>query len=119
LRLLIDEMYPGRLAEQLRARGRDAEAVVARPELRGLPDAELFAQAQAEHRAVMTENIADFAVIADAFDARGETHYGLVLVLAGKYPPGDHRTLGKLVTALDSALDEYANDDATSVRHWL
>src|SRR6476646_9414191 len=59
LRLLLDEMYPASLAEQLRLRGHDVSAVTERPELRSLPDADVFAVAQQEGRAVMTENIAD------------------------------------------------------------
>jgi predicted nuclease of predicted toxin-antitoxin system len=60
LRLLLDEMCPAAVADQLRGRGHEVSAITERPELRSLPDADLFAVAQQERRAVVTENIADF-----------------------------------------------------------
>jgi hypothetical protein len=119
LKLLIDEMYPPAIAEQLRERGGDVEAVTARSELRGLPDADIFAWAQQERRAVVTENIADFSVIADGHDRRGQQHHGLVLVAPAAYPRGDARTIGRMVTGLDRLLGDYPETTPTSVRHWL
>jgi predicted nuclease of predicted toxin-antitoxin system len=46
VRLLLDEMYPARLARELRERDLDAEAVDERPSLRGLADEELLAIAR-------------------------------------------------------------------------
>lgn len=119
LKLLVDEMYPPAIAEQLRARGHDVEAVTARPELRSLADTDLFALAQEERRAVVTENIADFAAIADTYDQRGQAHFGLVLVAPGGYPRGRPGTIGRMVTALDSSLREHAGAKPTSLRLWL
>lgn len=45
LKLLIDEMYTPVIAEQLRERGGDVEAVAERAELRALPDEDLFSLA--------------------------------------------------------------------------
>jgi predicted nuclease of predicted toxin-antitoxin system len=119
LRLLLDEMYPAAIAEQLRARGHDVDAVTARAELRALPDPDLFEVAQQEGRAVVTENIGDFSAIADATDQRGTPHHGLVLVDPAKYPRGNRRTVGRLVTQLDRLPDDHRGDAATSSRHWL
>src|SRR5580693_1476185 len=96
LKLLIDEMYPPAIAEQLRDRERDAEAVTERPELRALADTDVFALAQHEQRAVVTENIDDFSVIADSYDQRGQTHFGLVLVPHSNYSRSP-RTIGRMV----------------------
>ena len=112
-------MYPAAIAEQLRARGHDAETVTACPELRALPDDALFATAQQERRAVVTENIGDFSAIAEASDQRGHPHYGLVLVDPAKYPRGNRRTIGRLVTQLDRLLNDHRRGEPTSLRHWV
>jgi hypothetical protein len=112
-------MYSHVVAEQLRARGRDADAVVEHAELRGRADTDIFALAQTEQRAVVTENIRDFSDIADDYDQRGQVHYGLVLVDRGRYPRGSPGTIGRMVTELDRLLNEHPADTLTSVRHWL
>jgi Domain of unknown function (DUF5615) len=119
LKLLIDEMYPPAIAEQPRDRGGDVEAVTERSELRARADADIFTLAQQEQRAVVTENIADFSVIADGYDQRGQAHHGLVLVAPGSYPRGRRGTIGRLVTQLDGLLGEHPETTPTSVRHWL
>jgi nucleoside-diphosphate-sugar epimerase len=112
-------MYPSAIAEQLRARGHDVHAVTARPELRALPDKDVFDVAQQERRAVLTENISDFSVIADRCDERGQAHHGLIFVDPAKHPRGDQRTVGRLVTGLDGLLKEHPADEPTSLRSWL
>jgi len=119
LRLLLDEMYPPAIAEQLRGRGHDVDAVTARAELRALTDEGLFVVAQEERRAVVTENVADFCPIADRFDQRGKLHHGLIPVHPAKYPRGDPRTIGRMVTALEELLAKHHSEEATSLRHWL
>jgi hypothetical protein len=112
-------MYPYSIAEQLERDGHDVHAVTARPELRGLSDVDLFARAQEEHVAIVTENVADFCRIADEHDRAGRPHYGLVLVDPAKYPRGNARTIGQLVTALDRLLNERTRERAGSRRDWL
>lgn len=119
MRLLLDEMYPSAIAERLCDRGHDVDAVTARAELRALADTAVFSLAQQERRAVVTENIADFSVIADDHDQRGQAHHGLVLVSPVRYPRGNSRTIGRMVTALNRLLGEQPNETPTSARHWL
>ncbi len=119
MKLLLDEMYPPAIAEQLASRGHDVEAVARRSELRALSDAEIFATAQDERRALVTENIADFLPLVDGEEARGRPHRGLVLVNPAKYPRGGRRTIGKMVTALDHLLSVNPGDKPNSLRHWL
>lgn len=118
MRLLLDKMLPHAIADELCRHGHDVEAVTRRAELRALPDSEIFATAQQELRAVVTENIADFSNIADEHDRRGQAHHGLVLVNPGKYQRGHPRTIGRLVTELDRLLREHEGEETESLRHW-
>jgi hypothetical protein len=119
LNLLLDEMYPESIAVGLRARGHDAVAIVERPELRSLSDPDVFAAAQTEARAVVTENVPDYVAIANDHDAVGQAHHGLVLVHPAKYPRGKSRTIGAMVAALDELARRLGSDEATSLRTWL
>jgi hypothetical protein len=58
--LLLDEMFSDTIAQQLRAKGRDARTVVADPALVSLPDDQILAHATAARRALLTANIKDF-----------------------------------------------------------
>lgn len=119
MKLLIDEMYPPSIAEQLRDRGQDVQAVTERQELRALADIDIFALAQQQQRAVVIENVADFSIIASGYDQRGQAHHGLVLVAPGSYPRGRRGTIGRMVTELDRVLGEHPDTAPTSLRHWL
>ncbi len=119
MKLLIDEMYPPSIAEQLRERGQDVQAVTERPELRALADTDMFALARQQRRAVLTENVADFSIIASGYDQRGHAHHGLVLVAPGSYPRGRRGTIGRMMTELGRLLDERQDTAPTSLRHWL
>jgi hypothetical protein len=83
-----------------------------------LADTDIFALARHEQRAVVTENIDDFSVIADSYDQRGQTHFGLVLVPHSNYSRSP-RTIGRMVTELDRLLGEHPGASPTSMRHWL
>lgn len=108
MKLLLDEMYPPAVAEQLRARGHDVVSVHD-PDYRrleGAPDEEIFAAALVEERALVTENVPDFRRLeADAL-ARGEAHATLVFTSNRQFPRGERGTIGRLVEALDELLTE-------------
>lgn len=80
MRLLLDEMYPRRLAETLRARGHDVLAVVEMPDLVGQDDAEVVRRARLDGRVVVTENVVDYAPLVP------DVHAGLLLVNARRWP---------------------------------
>lgn len=80
MKLLLDEMYPRRLAELLRESGHDVVAVVELPELVGQPDTEVARWAGGEGRVVVTENVVDYV----SLDPAG--HAGLLLVNARRWP---------------------------------
>lgn len=94
MRFVLDEMYPPAGAELLRQRGIDALAVKESAELSGLGDRELPAFAAGDQRVLVTENVADFAVL-----ARTEEHVGIVFCHPRRFPRDpDH--IPRLVTAL-------------------
>ncbi len=80
--ILLDEMFSGTIAEELRAKGHDAQAVVTDPTLISLPDDQVLARAAAAGRALVTANIKDFMPLDAQYRAAGQTHAGLILVSA-------------------------------------
>jgi len=106
VKLLLDEMYPPAVAEQLRTRDHDVVSVHD-PEyhyLEGAPDDEIFAAALAHQRALVTENVPDFRRLESDALARGEKHTTLVFTTNRQFPRGEPGTLGRLVEALDALL---------------
>jgi predicted nuclease of predicted toxin-antitoxin system len=57
--VLLDEMLPGDIADELRSKGHDVLAVAADPALLALPDDQILAHATATGRALVTANIND------------------------------------------------------------
>lgn len=104
MKLLIDEMWAPRLAEELRRRGHDVVAVAERPQLRGETDAVVLAVALAEGRAVFTDNISDFVPLIQAAIDAGRSHPKLILTSYARYPRQSRRTFGRVVSALDALL---------------
>jgi predicted nuclease of predicted toxin-antitoxin system len=111
VRLLIDEMWPASLAEQLGRRGHEVEAVIARADLRHASDLTLFEAAQVERLAVFTENASDFVPLANASLREGSEFYGLVLTTNAGFPRGRDSTLGAVAKALEALLREHAGGD--------
>jgi len=103
---LIDEMFPNATAEILRKiHGRDA-VHVGEIGLRATEDAQLAAVARAPERAIVTENVADFA---------GERDVVIVFVLKKNLPAG-----GKQAPAVAEILDKWAraHTDPYLGQHW-
>ena len=103
---MVDEMFPTATALLLRdTYGHDA-VHVAEVGLRAADDAQVAATARAEGRAVVTENVADFATERDVV---------LVFVLKKSLPTG-----GGQAAALAKVLDRWAEDhpDPYLGPHW-
>jgi hypothetical protein len=104
--LIVDEMFPTAAARVLRDQyGRDA-LHVAEVGLRAADDAAIAGHARADGRAVVTENVADFA---------DERDLVLVVVLKQNLPGG-----GAQAAALADALDRWleTNPDPYVGHHW-
>ena len=90
-------MYQAVIAQELRVRGHDVVSVHETPG-RGTPDEQVFAYAQSEGRAVVTENVRDYRRLAIARLVAGDRHNGLVLTTEKRWP---RRDPGALLSALD------------------
>ena len=80
MKALLDDQLSPRIAELLRGRGHDAQAVVDRRDLAGRSDRVILEVAATEERVVITNNVKDFRPLAAERLARGESHAGLILL---------------------------------------
>lgn len=113
MKALLDEMIPPAIAQQLRQRGHDVAAVAERADLRSLPDRDIFALAQAEGRAIVTRDRADYLLLEREQRAAGERHAGLILV-SSRFAAA---AIGPLVKALDELL--VSEDPYPGFVYWL
>lgn len=119
MRLLLDEHYSRRIAEQLRSMGHDVVSTKERPDLVGLADRDLFGLMAAEQRAILTENWGDFAPLAEEAADSALPHAGIVFTSRQRFPRS-RNTIGLYVEALDAFLSAHPGDDALrDASHWL
>ncbi len=116
MKALLDEQLSLRIAELLRGRGHDVEAVGERRDLAGRSDRIILEVAVAEGRAVITNNAKDFRPLAAERLARGESHAGLILL-----PSTRTRTRGAvemLANAIEQILHEHP-DGLPATERWV
>jgi hypothetical protein len=103
---LVDEMFPMAAAVILRETYSHDALHVAEVGLRGADDAQVAASARSDDRALVTENVTDFAA---------ERDVTLVFVLKKNLPAG-----GGQAAALAKVLDRWARDhpDPYLGTHW-
>jgi predicted nuclease of predicted toxin-antitoxin system len=117
VRILTDERWNPEIVRQLRRCGYDAVAVSERREFRTMSDALVFAAAQAEGRAIVTEDVRDDRLLATQTIVAGGAHHGLILT-NNRRPPRHHPgTLGRVVEALAVLLEQ--DVDLTNREIWL
>lgn len=97
--ILLDEMLPPSIADELSARGFDAVAVAARSDLRGSADAAVLEAATREDRVLVTENIGDFVALSKDWAGHGRAHKGIVLISSKAFPMSRSRA-GRITAAL-------------------
>ena len=104
MRLLLDEMWTPTIALELRKRDFDVIAITEpahASRYAGISDDQVFARAQEDGRAVVTDNIADYEQTRSDWESRGQAHHGLIYALD---PPFNrHRgegVIGQMVNAL-------------------
>jgi predicted nuclease of predicted toxin-antitoxin system len=116
VRLFLDEMLSSAIAEQLRSRGVDVEAVDERPDLRSSPDLDLFEHAQREARAIVTYDRDDFLTLDRRYRDEGRDHNGIVIVNVRRFPQAA-ATTGALVDSLEALL--HRGPPYAGFVHWL
>jgi Domain of unknown function (DUF5615) len=114
VKLLLDEQISGKVADRLRGLGHDAIAVAAETSLRGLPDRDLFEIAEAQGRAIVTYDRADFEALMREYDGAGRSHHGVIFVHPMRFHGAD---LSRLIAALAALLER--RDPAGSFVIWL
>jgi hypothetical protein len=117
LKLLLDEMYSSAHAEALLAAGIDASTVLELG-LAGRSDPEVFAEAVARDRAILTENVADFARISAEHLTAGHHHPGVLIALSSRFsrrPAG----IAPLVGAIRALADQQVGDRVVYLQYPL
>lgn len=119
VRLLLDEMLSPVIAQQLRDRGHDVQAIAGHPLHAALSDREVMDLARGQDRALVTNNLVDFRPLHhEAIIPGGPGHFGIVL-MAGNYRRTKADT-GRIVTALEAKLAEFPGDrDLADGETWL
>lgn len=119
VRLLLDEMPAPVIAQQLRGRGHDAEALAGHPLHAALSDREVMDLARAQGRAVVTNNLVDCRPLHhEAITPGGPGHFGMVF-MASDYRRTKADT-GRIVTALEAKLAEFPGErDLADGETWL
>lgn len=117
MRLALDHHYSTKIADQLRDRGHDVVAALERGwQLE--EDEVLLALCHEERRALLTNNVADFVVIARLWAAEGRSHSGLIFT-SDMSMPRSRNTVGRYVDALDQVLTSLRSDEALDRVLWL
>lgn len=118
VRLVLDHHYPTAIAVQLRAAGHDAHAAI---ELgwEQEDDESLLERCAAERRTLLTNNVADFAIIARTWSADGRSHPGLIFTSDDGWPR-TRSMIGRFTAALDALMTDHPAKDAFDDQvHWL
>lgn len=119
VKLLLDEMLSPAVAQQLRKRGHDVQAVKGNPLHEALSDRDVMDVARTERRAVVTNNLVDFRPLHhEAITPGGPGHFGMIFM------PGNYRRTkadnGRIVKALEDKLTQFpGDDDLANGETWL
>jgi predicted nuclease of predicted toxin-antitoxin system len=108
VKLLLDEMYPMRLAEELRTANIDA-VTVAELGLAGRSDLDVFATAVVDGYPLLTENVADFGRIAADHLTTGHHHPGVLIGLSSRFsrrPAGRRALVASVLAIADETLED-------------
>jgi predicted nuclease of predicted toxin-antitoxin system len=116
VKLALDHHYSARIATSLRDLGHDVITVSERG-WEAETDEDVLALCLGEQRALLTNNVADFAVIVRRWELEGRPHAGLVFS-SDKSMPRSSDSIGQYVRALDYLLRSLPGDDAFTDQVW-
>lgn len=105
MKLLLDEMHAPSIARVLAEDGHDVLAAAADASLQGSPDADLLESAATSERALITENIADFAKLTELWAAEGRSHAGLIFTNPKRFNRASVAYPGDVIAAVRRFLE--------------
>ena len=118
MKLALDHHYSPAIAIQLREHDHDVVAAIERG-WETEDDESLLLISEQEQRALMTNNVADFTMIARRWAVEGHRHAGLIFTSDASMPRAGH-AIGRYAKVLDELLGSNPKDDAFVDRiHWL
>jgi hypothetical protein len=118
VKLALDHHYSHQIAAGLREQDHDVVAVV-EVGWEAEDDEALLALCSNAGRALLTNNVADFAVISRRWAVEGRSHHGLVFT-SDTSLPRTRSTIGRYVELLDDLMQQHPGDDGLVDRvHWL
>lgn len=100
MKLLLDEMHAPSIADELGRDSLDVVAVASVADLRGASDEVLLAHAASAGRVLVTENVVDFAPLADQWATANRLHPGLIFTNPKRFNRATLTYPGNLITAL-------------------
>lgn len=124
MKVILDEMWTPTIAIELRTRHFDIVAVnepTHADRYAGIPDNDVFARAQEDGRAIVTDNIPDYEKARLDWQAHGTPHHGVIYALS---PPFNRHhgaaVIGQMVRALEQFLSSpEAGDEPLNRVHYL
>ncbi len=116
MKALLDEQLSVEIAQELRRRGGDVEAVTERPDLLRASDERLMEVATQEDRAVVTNNLRHFRPIAAQRLAQGKQHAGLVLLPSNR--ARNRAATGRLADAIEGVMRAHP-EGIPGAEHWI
>ena len=118
MKLVLDHHYSPLIAHQLRERGHDV-VTAGEQSWEAEEDQALLDLCASDGRALLTNNVADFAVIARQWQAQGRSHPGLIFT-SDHSMPRSRNTIGRYVELLAVLMTDNPGDDSIVDRvHWL
>ena len=118
VKLALDHHYSPQIAVQLRKRRCDVIAII-ESGWEHEDDGPLLALCATESRTLLTNNVADFTVIARRWALQGRHHAGLIFTSDASMPRG-RDTIGRYVSTLQTLIRANPGDDGFTDRiHWL
>lgn len=118
MKLALEHHYSPLIAEGLRRRGHDA-ITAAEAGWESEDDEALLALCADDQRALLTNNVADFAVIGRRWQTEGRSHHGLIFTSDASLPR-TRDNIGRYVDAIDALMGD--NPDVAGFvdrTHWL